>query len=180
MNPSIFGLDNFFDARAILNCIPSEILNDPEFTIHHQQISITHSITDDSFYSSVGSLYDLDRKNFANRTSEFIILNKVFKGTYMEQVINEVTEVAKNANVKIGRVRLMMISQKKCYSLHKDFEEFRYHIPLITNDKCFFVVGDTVGRMPVEGQLYRFNTRQEHTAVNASLSTRIHLLFDTY
>ena len=98
----------------------------------------------------------------------------------MEEVIERVREVASQDGVKIGRIRFMYLLPKTCYTLHVDLEEFRYHVPLVSNKRCFFVNADQVERMCGIGQLYRFRTREPHTAVNASTETRIHLVFDTY
>ena len=41
------------------------------------------------------------------------------------------------------RVRLMKLKSKTCYSYHQD-QCKRFHIPLITNDNCFFVFEDEI------------------------------------
>ena len=43
------------------------------------------------------------------------------------------------------RVRLMKLKSKTCYSYHQD-QCKRFHIPLITNDNCFFVIEDEIKR----------------------------------
>ena len=52
----------------------------------------------------------------------------------------------------------------------------RFHIPLITNDNCFFVVDDKIVRYPADGNYYIVDTTKKHTAVNASWEDRIHLI----
>ena len=73
------------------------------------------------------------------------------------------------------RVRLMNLKSKTCYSYHQD-QCKRFHIPLITNDNCFFVVDDKVKRYPADGNYYIIDTDKKHTAVNASWEDRIHLI----
>ena len=65
--------------------------------------------------------------------------------------------------------------KKTCYSYHKD-QTKRLHIPIVTNDKCFFVINDEVVRTPKEGHPYVLDTTLIHTAVNASFEDRIHLI----
>jgi hypothetical protein len=167
-----------FDEQSIIDCLPNEIATQ-EF-IKHSQLAITHSKNSDSWYDGVGSLYDFQKNVFVDTTSSFTILNKYFVGTYIEEVIDSVKSAAVNDSVSIGRIRLMVLAPRSCYTLHQDPEDFRYHIPLITNKNNFFVIDNIIDRMEDVGQLYRFRTKEMHTAVNASRQSRFHLVFDTY
>ena len=75
----------------------------------------------------------------------------------------------------LHRVRLMNLKSKTCYSYHED-QGKRFHIPLITNDNCFFVIDDEIKRYPADGNWYIIDTTKKHTAVNASWEDRIHLI----
>lgn len=75
----------------------------------------------------------------------------------------------------VYRARVMKMSPKTCYSYHQDYTR-RLHIPLITNDKCFFVIDDEVIRYPADGNYYIANTKKFHTFVNASKEERIHIV----
>jgi hypothetical protein len=176
--PSISTTPIRLHASSILATLP-DINRLPDFVNWHQ-LSVTHSDRSDSWFDSVGSLFNYELNAFDRFTKDFSILNQHFVGTYMEKVINQVNAQAVLDGVNIGRVRFMFLQPKTCYTLHIDPEEFRYHIPLVTNQKCFFVNNDIIERMPHIGWLYRFRTTEYHTAVNASMHTRIHLVFDTY
>lgn len=78
---------------------------------------------------------------------------------------------------KLGmfRTRLMKLKPTTCYSYHKD-PTVRLHIPLETNEKCFFVIDDEVHRYPADGNYYIIDTTKMHTAVNASFEERLHLV----
>lgn len=129
--------------------------------------------------NGAGSLFNQRLKRYTSKTSDYTHLPSFFVGTYVEEVIENVKKIA--SPKKIGRVRLLTLLPKTCYSLHIDEEEFRFHIPIQTSHDSFFVSGTTIDRMPEVGQLYTFKTDEEHTAVNASLTEkRIHLVFDTY
>jgi hypothetical protein len=73
------------------------------------------------------------------------------------------------------RVRLMNLKSKTCYTYHKD-QCKRFHIPIITNENCFFIVDDNLIRYPADGNYYIVDTDKKHTAINASKEDRIHLI----
>jgi len=147
------------------------------------QILFTHRKQDtdlDRFLRGAGSLKRENRNGLWAYTGEFAYLAEEFKNTYLEQVIEDVRNIAAEYPKRIGRVRLLRLKPKTCYSLHTDKEEFRFHIPLATSRQSFFVCGDQIGRMEEIGRLYTFRTNLEHTAVNASFQDRYHLVFDTW
>jgi len=69
----------------------------------------------------------------------------------------------------------MNLKSKTCYTYHQDYGK-RFHIPIITNDSCFFVIDDKIKRYPADGNYYIIDTTKKHTAVNASWKDRIHLI----
>lgn len=77
--------------------------------------------------------------------------------------------------LNMTRTRVMKMAPKTCYSYHQDPSK-RIHIPLITNEKCFFVVADEVIRLPADGNYYVIDTTKLHTFVNASFEDRIHIV----
>ena len=78
-------------------------------------------------------------------------------------------------DLNMRRTRVMRMPSKYCYSYHRD-PTMRMHIPLITNDDCFFVIEDEVIRLPADGNHYTVDTRKKHTFVNASFEERIHIV----
>lgn len=123
-----------------------------------------------------GSLWDEEKREMWAQTSDFSELQAELKGTYVEDVIEMVQAVSPK---NLGRVRLLTLLPKTCYSLHRDPEEFRYHIPLETSLGSFFISGGEFVRMEEPGRLYTFKTNQFHTAVNAHKhDKRRHLVFD--
>lgn len=62
--------------------------------------------------------------------------------------------------------RIMCLRPRECYSLHHDSSP-RIHFPIITNDKCLFILEDNVYQMPV-GNAYYVDTRKKHTALNGN------------
>jgi hypothetical protein len=93
-------------------------------------------------------------------------LNSYFNNSIFETVISK---------YKITRTRLMWLKPFSCYSMHRD-DSVRLHIPLITNDKCFFVFKeDGLHNMEI-GKVYWVDTLKEHSAMNCSSEWRLHLL----
>lgn len=170
-----------FDLPKINKDIQQIILLDPIFDqVTYKkmcQISLRKSET---WFDGIGSLYDYEQRKFTRGTADFSEPSPKLKGSYLEEVINRVEQQAQLDSVRVGRIRIMKMLPKTCYTLHTDPEEFRYHIPLRTNPGAFFVVDNKVCRMDIPGQLFRFKTNAEHTAVNASTAERIHIVFDTF
>jgi hypothetical protein len=78
-------------------------------------------------------------------------------------------------DLKMYRTRVMLLPPKSCYTYHKDPSK-RMHIPLITNENCFFVLDDEVVRLLADGNHYLIDTTKKHTFVNASMEERIHIV----
>ena len=74
----------------------------------------------------------------------------------------------------------MRMRPKTCLTYHKDDSTMRLHVPIITNDACFFINNDVVGKMQKCGGLYLYDVASRHTAVNASREDRIHLVVNCY
>lgn len=79
-----------------------------------------------------------------------------------------------------GRLRFLRIQPKRCLSYHIDLGGYRFHVPIHTFHEAFFVVNDTVCRMPFAGHLYSLETTELHTAVNSHLTySRVHLVLSS-
>jgi hypothetical protein len=112
----------------------------------------------DPFYG-IGRLSEVD-----HREDEFIVPN--FNIEYTNSILKE---------LGMYRSRLMNMSPKTCYSYHSDPTK-RMHIPLITNENCFFVIDDQVSYYPANGNHYLVDTTKKHTFVNASFDYRLHIV----
>ena len=126
-------------------------------------------------YDGAGSLYDFEKKRFFATESEFIILNREFEGTYLEEIYNTINTVD-----KLGRARLLTLQPRNCYSFHRD-TEIRYHMAIKTNKSCFIMYEDVPPyHIPADGVVYRVDALYHHTALNAhKIEDRIHLVFNS-
>lgn len=79
--------------------------------------------------------------------------------------------------MKVYRTRIMTMLPRTCYSIHKD-DNPRLHMALRTHNQCKFIftAPPSIIHIPADGNLWWVDTREYHTAINASLIPRIHLL----
>ena len=75
----------------------------------------------------------------------------------------------------VYRARVMRMKPKTCYTYHQDYTK-RFHIPLITNENCFMLIENEAIHLPADGSYYIVDTTKKHTAINASLEDRIHIV----
>ena len=109
----------------------------------------------------------------AHLLNDMIVVNELFKDSYLEDVYNEV----KN-KYNVCRARFMKLDHKiRAYSYHTDQSE-RYHIPLSTDNDSILLIEDNVYRLSEIGALYEVDTTKKHTALNLGWSDRIHIVFD--
>jgi hypothetical protein len=123
-----------------------------------KQSGLQYRIGDDMWLSATG-------KSYSNENS-YSELNPLYKGTVFEELIEK---------YKLIRTRFMWVSPFTCYSMHQDSSP-RIHIPIITNQDCYFVFKkNIVQHMPI-GSVYQTDTRHFHTFMNCSSEHRLHLV----
>lgn len=104
---------------------------------------------------------------------DFKYLCKQFQNTLFEEVY-----FALDNKYQLGRVRLMKSESKTCLSWHVDATP-RVHYPIKTQQGCFMIIEDEVMHLPKNTWWYT-NTLPYHTAFNASLESRIHLVAEIF
>jgi L-proline cis-4-hydroxylase len=101
---------------------------------------------------------------------------------YLHELISTTTDLT-----RLNFVRLAMVSNSVIIP-HRDLLELseldddtrnahRMHIPLATNDNCFFSEGNTVYQMR-EGEVWFLDAALIHSAASLSNEPRIHLMLD--
>jgi hypothetical protein len=147
----------------------------------HNQLSLKYRPGKAVYQDGCGIAYNLKTHEKTFCESEFTSYNPDLPQDILT-ALKKIEAIAQEEfGFRIGRVRLINLKFKTCLSLHVDYDGFRLHIPIITNPKCFFVVKDQLYKMPNQGSLYFLNTKELHTAVNASFSyDRLHLVCGTY
>ncbi len=181
---AVSPLEHIFDATNLYECIQNLAKKCPSFS-QTNQISLRHRehhlpvdphelLTD-----GVGSLYDYKTNRWWAHESQFVHNSPLIEGTYLGSVL----ETVKQLNYgNIGRVRILRLAPKTCYSWHQDDFPCRLHIPILTNSSAFYVTSEGgLEQLPEVGRLYKVDTGVFHTAMNASLNEdRIHLVFSLY
>jgi len=102
--------------------------------------------------------------------SQYLEFVEDFKGTYFEEVYNELSK-----KHKLGRVRLLLLEPRTSLSWHRDPEP-RLHIPVFTNPGAHLVIDDKLKHLPADGGVWFTDTRNYHTVFNGGEENRIHLV----
>jgi hypothetical protein len=97
---------------------------------------------------------------------------------YIGQIIRDLYE--QHDGKFQGRANLLWLGPNRQYAFHNDpHTPHRYHIPLITNEECYFLLRNTETyriHMPAGTAWYLDPIRVDHTFVNNSETPRLHLL----
>jgi len=156
-----------YDVNA-LNSIVMPYLS-TDLAVRMDGISIQHRTGVDIPWNLIDGLESLSIYGNAVKTSDFQHVNTLFKYTILEDIIKK---------FNLYRTRIMILEAGKCYSLHAD-KNYRFHIPIVTNDKCFFYFPETQENFVLEQScVYIVNTTRMHTFINASKQQRVHLVGD--
>ena len=102
--------------------------------------------------------------------SQYLEFVEDFKGTYFEEVYNELSK-----KHKLGRVRLLLLEPRNSLSWHRDPEP-RLHIPIFTNPGAHLCIDDTLKHLPADGSVWFTDTRNYHAVFNGGEENRIHLV----
>ena len=122
------------------------------------------------FYTKPDSTGEEVQREIAIDESHYTEFVEDFKGTYFEEVYNELSK-----KHKLGRVRLLLLEPRNSLSWHRDPEP-RLHIPIFTNPGAHVVVDDRVKHLPADGGVWFTDTRNYHTVFNGGEENRIHLV----
>jgi hypothetical protein len=114
----------------------------------------------DPFYGIGAEIFN----NTGRKEKEFNV--PIFDLPYINSIMKD---------LNMCRTRVMNLKSKTCYTYHQDSTK-RIHIPVITNQNCFFIINNEVKHYPADGSYYLVNTTQYHTALNASKQDRIHIV----
>jgi len=148
-------LEDRYDAYRLLECFLDYG--------KHQQVHVS-SPDGETYVLESGDLSKLKLEQ-----NDFTQINKAFKGTYVEEVYNDLNE-----KYDVCRGRFMLLDHThRGYSYHYDLTD-RIHIPLVTNRDAIFLVEDQIYKMQDIGSTYRLHTTHKHTAMNLGKEERIH------
>lgn len=102
---------------------------------------------------------------------------------YISELLKTLKIMAPNLRLSRLRIALLRPHAEADAYWHQDSDgsdTFRLHIPIETNDKCFFDYKDERHHMVADGSVYLVNVGKIHRAVNLSDTDRYHLIADAY
>jgi Aspartyl/Asparaginyl beta-hydroxylase len=137
------------------------------------QVCLTGINTNSDWRDGVGKLLDRypQYEKSIDVEKQFVHWLPEFNNLYAKDVYDVLRK-----RWKLGRVRLMEVLPKTCYSWHKDVSK-RLHVPIYTDHtRCGLIIEDTVYRMPADGNAYLADTTLYHTAFNSMDQSRYHLV----
>lgn len=96
--------------------------------------------------------------------------------SYLKEITSQ---IEKRIGLKIFKVSLRWMTPQEKYRLHADTEPCRIHIPLLTNDRVYFITEEKIFKMKY-GKAYHLLPTTEHAVINYGSTPRLHLIFSTY
>ncbi len=152
-----------------------------------------------SITSTSGEIYDgwqTGEKAYAASTSE--VDKKAIVDYFLQNNFNKKTKLYNNdfadlmssltsliPDINLSRIRIALLKphpEEEAY-WHQDSDgrdSFRLHVPIITNDQCFFDYKDERHSLVADGSVYLINVGRLHRAINQSQHDRFHLIADAY
>ena len=131
--------------------------------------SLIYNWTDDGLYMDVEKRTSVEKYEERLSDHDFTEISPVFEGTVMEDFLKKLRE-----KHHVGRLRFMKMLQRKCLSWHVDYTP-RVHTVLNSSEGNFMVIEDEVKHMP-EYTTWITDTTYHHTAFNASMHPRVHIV----
>jgi hypothetical protein len=124
---------------------------------------------------------EADKKRIAQQIprpfNEYTVETEICTGELLN-VINFVRE----KKLSPYRARISCLMANSASSWHIDAPPERYavrlHIPLITNDRCFFQTRKEAEHLPADGSAYLIYVNREHRVINEGTTDRYHLIMD--
>lgn len=111
----------------------------------------------------------LPKRDNPPEEGDFTHICSQFQNTLFEDAINELKKY-----YNLGRVRLINQKPKTCLSWHTDTTK-RIHYPIRTQKGAFMIIEDELFHLEKNVWVYT-NTLVEHTSLNSSYLSRIHLV----
>lgn len=109
--------------------------------------------------------------------TEYTYETEICKG-YMREVI----EIIRNSGLSPHRARVIRLSAGMACSWHRDAPDniysVRLHVPIVTNEGCFFETRYGREHLPADGSAYFLYVNNEHRVVNEGDKDRFHLVMD--
>lgn len=103
---------------------------------------------------------------------------KPWQGSYTQQVVAEIDAWVRTQGYRVSVAKFSEMLPGRCLGLHVDGYAFRYHVPVTTNKGAYMIIEDQLYRMPEVGVMYCLRSDVEHSAINAWVEPRVHMVID--
>ena len=111
----------------------------------------------------------------AKRSSAYIHNTEICQG-YLAEVIDTI----RAAGLTPMRARISMLKANGKSTIHRDAADHEYavrlHVPIVTNEKCFFKTEEGSVHLPASGDAFLLRVNRWHQVTNESDSDRVHLI----
>lgn len=111
------------------------------------------------------------------KNTEHINKTQVCKG-----YLNTVTDELISAGFEPCRMRLSLLKSKGESIWHRDAEDDQYavrlHIPIFTNEECFFETEEGKAHLVADGSIYIVRVNRMHRVTNHGNQDRLHLIMN--
>lgn len=147
-------------------CLNSTVDHPDDYTYGTGTLPVPDNFADFVTKESQLEQLTIHHHSIERRFTEF---NQRFSNTPLEEIYYFI-----KSNFNVGRIRLMRIAPRKVMSWHYDTTQ-RLHYPVETYMGCRMVIQDEVVHLPAN-TWWITDTLNNHTAFNASLKYRIHIV----
>lgn len=117
------------------------------------------------------------RDQIKKKFSEYTIETEICTD-YLLEVINKI----RSFNLSPARARVICLTAGQSSIWHTDAPEnvyaVRLHIPILTNEHCFFETKTEREHIPADGSAYFVYVNREHRVINGGDTDRFHLVID--
>lgn len=145
------------------------------------------SYTDEEFNSarSRARVITSAEKLKVQRNAELLFKPKLrerYRGSYLEEVYHDIGSKFPGGP---GRAKVSFMAPRSNVGRHIDLDStlvVKVHIPLVTNDECFFYVGNPEQKlhMPADGTAQILNIGLPHRVENNGDQARFHFIMNVY
>lgn len=165
-----------FDHQAITNQL-SGWLDDPRFD-DRVKLELTVNPDSNTPWCVTKAVFDDEKKVFVKTTKPHMGLRGEFDFGEVKRLYQTIVDYLRSRGETVHRVRVIKLDPLSAYPLHRDEDEYRIHIPLQTNEHAVFLTDGVMETMHDLGRAYAYQTTAMHSAINAGMEVRIHLIVD--
>ena len=181
---SIQEFDLKFDAERIREEILSFIVT---HKYGYKNISLRIREGDDDWDNQEKALYEtafsthyVDKDDLIDRNIDPEKYTRWHPGLPSNSYLFELATLVEDViGLNVHKVSLRWMAPGEKYRLHADPEPCRIHIPIITNDRAYFISEEKIHNMKY-GKAYHLLPTVEHGVINYGVTPRLHLIFSTY